>query len=121
MSVLLVALTAFLPKNSQVMRNSVLVPHVSTISEVFAAVVPMEMKKRNWGDPEGKTPLQLYDLETDIHEDRNVAHKHPAIVRQLRALAEKMKEDIGDAGVKGRNQRPAGWVKEPRPQILKNK
>ncbi len=45
-SVLLVALTAFLPKNSPVMRNSVLVPHVSTVSEVFAAVVPMEMKKK---------------------------------------------------------------------------
>jgi hypothetical protein len=48
-----------------------------------------------------------------------VADKHPAIVRQLRALAEEMKKDIGDAGVKGQNQRPAGWVKNPRPQLLK--
>jgi arylsulfatase A-like enzyme len=81
--------------------------------------LPMEMKKRNWGDPEGKTPLQLYDLKTDIHEDHNVADEHPQVVSRLLALAERIKQDIGDAGVKGQNQRPAGWVKNPRPQLLK--
>jgi arylsulfatase A-like enzyme len=81
--------------------------------------LPMQMKKRNWGDPEGKTPLQLYDLKTDIHEDHDVADEHPDVVSRLLSLAEKMKKDIGDAGVKGQNQRPAGWVKEPKPQLLK--
>jgi len=81
--------------------------------------LPMESKKTNWGDPVGKTPLQLYDLKTDIHEDHNVADEHPEVVRRLLSLAAEMKKDIGDAGVKGRNQRPAGWVKNPRPQLLK--
>lgn len=81
--------------------------------------LPMEVKKRNWGEPEGKTPLQLYNLKTDIHEDHNLADEHPDVVSRLLALAETMKKDIGDAGMKGRNQRPAGWVKEPRPQLLK--
>ena len=81
----------------------------------------MEMKKRNWGEPEGKTPLQLYDLKNDIHEDHNVADEHPDVVSRLLSLAEKMRKDIGDAGVKGKNQRPAGWVKEARPQLLKKK
>jgi len=83
--------------------------------------LPMENKKRNWGEPVGKTPLQLYDLKTDIHEDKNVADEHPEVVKRLLALAEKMRKDIGDAGMKGENQRPAGWVKEPRPQLLKKK
>lgn len=83
--------------------------------------LPMEMKKTNWEESEGKTPLQLYDLKNDINEDHNVADEHPDVVRRLLALAEKMRKDIGDAGVKGENQRPAGWVKEPRPQLLKKK
>ena len=83
--------------------------------------LPMENKKRNWGEPVGKTPLQLYDLQNDIHEDKNVADKHPDVVKRLLSLAEKMRKDIGDAGVKGENQRPAGWVKEPKPQLLKKK
>jgi arylsulfatase A-like enzyme len=81
--------------------------------------LPMGNKKINWGEPEGKTPLKLYDLQNDIHEDHNVADKHPDIVNRLLALADKMKQDIGDAGVKGENQRPAGWVKDPKPQLLK--
>ena len=32
-------------------------------------------------DPEG--PIELYDLSTDIHEDRNVADEHPEIVREI--------------------------------------
>jgi arylsulfatase A-like enzyme len=83
--------------------------------------LPMEMKKTSWEESEGKTPLQLYDLETDIHEDHNVADEHPDVVSRLLAIADKMKKDIGDAGLKGKNLRPAGWVKEPRPQLLKKK
>jgi membrane protein required for colicin V production len=45
-SVLLLALTSFLPSNSPVMRDSILAPHVSTISEKFVAVVPKEMKEK---------------------------------------------------------------------------
>ena len=32
-------------------------------------------------DPQG--PIELYDLSTDIHEDRNVADEHPEIVRKI--------------------------------------
>ena len=32
-------------------------------------------------DPEG--PIELYDLSTDIHEDRNEADEHPEIVREI--------------------------------------
>lgn len=32
-----------------------------------------------------KEPLELYDLSTDIHEDRNVAAQHPEIVAKIEA------------------------------------
>jgi len=45
-SVLLIALTAFLPKNAPVMTNSRIAPHVSAASEKMVAAVPLEMKER---------------------------------------------------------------------------
>ncbi len=43
-SVLLIALTAFLPENSPLMRHSRLAPHVSSASEKLVACVPEKMK-----------------------------------------------------------------------------
>ena len=43
--VLLIALTTFLPKNAPVIKNSLLAPRVSAISEKLVAVVPGEMKE----------------------------------------------------------------------------
>ena len=43
-----------------------------------------------------KQPLALYDLETDLGEKTNLLAQHPAIVRQLEALAESYRNDLGD-------------------------
>jgi len=80
--------------------------------------VPMESKKRNWGKPEGKAELLLFDLETDIHEDRNVADQHPDVVQRLLALAERARQDLGDVDRPGKGQRPAGWVDQPAPRLM---
>jgi arylsulfatase A-like enzyme len=40
--------------------------------------------------------LELYDLENDISETNNVIDKHPEVVAQLKALAEKAREELGD-------------------------
>lgn len=48
-SVLLVALTTFLPQKSPVIKDSLLAPHVITVSEKMVAVVPKEMKQK-FGD-----------------------------------------------------------------------
>ena len=45
-SVLLVVFTAFLPKGSPILKNSLLSPYVSLISEKMAKVVPKEMKHK---------------------------------------------------------------------------
>lgn len=43
-SVLLIALTAFLPKNAPVLRHSQLTPHIIATSETLVAAVPEDMK-----------------------------------------------------------------------------
>lgn len=80
--------------------------------------LPMEAKKRNWGDPEGKTELKLFNLAEDIHEDRNVADAHPEAVSRLLALAARAREELGDMERTGKGQRPAGWVDKPSPRLL---
>lgn len=44
-SVILITLTAFLPKNTPVVKNSFLAPHVTMISEKMAKVITPEMKR----------------------------------------------------------------------------
>ncbi|MHC4540668.1 MAG: sulfatase family protein [Planctomycetota bacterium] len=71
---------------------------------------------------EGKTrtsPARLYDLEADLGETRNLAKAHPKVVTRLLALAEKAREDLGDIARPGRNQRPAGFVANPKPRRLR--
>lgn len=82
--------------------------------------VPMESKKRHWGDPEGMTELKLYHLGDDIHEDHNVADAHPEVVKRLTALAEKARVELGDLGREGSGQRPAGWRDEPAPRLMES-
>lgn len=54
--------------------------------------------------------LSLYDLESDPGESKDVAAQHPAEVKRLEALAEKMRADLGDTltGKKATGARPPG-------------
>ena len=81
--------------------------------------VQMENKKRNWGKPEGRQSMKLFNLSNDIHEDKNLALENPVIVERLLKYAEKARADLGDVGVIGEGQRDAGWVDEPFPRLLK--
>ena len=62
--------------------------------------------------PEGKTPLKLFNLAKDIHEDENLADKNPEVVNRLLALAERAREDL--EARPGQGQRKAGWVEKTR-------
>ena len=66
----------------------------------------------------GKTPARLFDLKADLSETNDLAEDRPDVVRRLTEFAEKAREDLGDEGRAGRGQRPAGTVKDPRPQRL---
>ena len=47
----------------------------------------------------------LVDLENDIGETTNVADSHPKVVKRLLAIAESMREELGDYDRVGKNMR----------------
>jgi len=64
-----------------------------------------------------RTGLELYNLDTDLGETTDVAADHPDVVRDLTAVAEAARDDLGDSFLKrpARNARPAGqWKTEAR-------
>ena len=83
--------------------------------------LPLKQKKKNWGEPTPDVLLALYDLQADITETTDVAEQHPDVVKRLLALAERAREELGDVGREGKNQRPAGGITEPKPLLLVSK
>ena len=67
------------------------------------------------GEP--SEPL-LFNVVEDIGSEHNLAAENPAIVARLEALAERAREDLGDVGRPGANQRPPGRVENPKPMTL---
>ena len=59
---------------------------------------------------EKKCGLELYNLERDIGESKNVAEDNPQVVAQLQTLAETMRSQLGDSltSAKGNEVRQAG-------------
>lgn len=68
---------------------------------------PGQYKRRDIG-------LSLYDLENDIGEKENVADKYPDMVKELQALADKCRDDLGDGKISGKNRREPGKVSNQR-------
>jgi arylsulfatase A-like enzyme len=60
---------------------------------------------------------ELYDLESDIGESKNVAKEQPEQVAKLRALAEVMLRDLGDGTADAPGVRDLGRVANPQPMI----
>jgi len=58
--------------------------------------------------------IELYDLSKDISETRNVAIDHPEVVQKIKALAETMRGQLGDALTDrvGTENRPVGIITE---------
>lgn len=56
--------------------------------------------------------VELYDLASDLGETKNVSADHPDVVKELEALAEKARDDIGDVRTRrqGKNTRPVGMA-----------
>ena len=67
------------------------------------------------------TRPRLFHVVEDIGSKRNLAHQHPEVVHRLLALAEAARRDLGDQDRAGQNQRPAGQIDNPKPQLIMNK
>ena len=59
-----------------------------------------------------KTGLELYHLEDDISESKDLASEHPEVVARLSAMADGMRSRLGDklTKVKGAENRAPGKV-----------
>jgi arylsulfatase A-like enzyme len=72
--------------------------------------------------PGNTAPVQqdpeLYDLEADLGETRDVAVAHPDVVRRLMSIAEGAREELGDdrTGQKGNRTRPPGFFERAAPR-----
>lgn len=60
----------------------------------------------------------LFDLYSDPSSSTNVADDRPEIVRELTAIAERARAELGDRGLRGSGQRPPGKVDAPQPATL---
>ena len=60
---------------------------------------------------------ELYNLKHDVGETENLYEKHPEIVAGLNAMADEIRQDLGDerTGIKGRGVREKGVANDPRP------
>jgi arylsulfatase A len=65
---------------------------------------------------------ELYDLDADIGESNNVIANHPDIVKELMAIADSARQDLGDALTEtvGSGTRPVGRVENPKPLAYYN-
>jgi hypothetical protein len=54
-------------------------------------------------------PTQLYNLESDIGEKKNIMKSHPEVVEKLNGYLKAFAKEIAD------NSRPAGFVENAKP------
>jgi arylsulfatase A-like enzyme len=81
--------------------------------------LPLKSKQLNIGGKRGTRAIRLFDLQKDIGETTNVAEDFPKVVKRLVQLAETARNDLGDEGRPGNNQRPVGRVENPQPLVLR--
>jgi len=82
----------------------------------LGVAAPAKAKAKAKAQPGG---LQLYNLDADIGESKNVAAENPDVVKKLQSLAERMKDDLGLDGV-GPGCRALARVPDPKPLIGHN-
>ncbi len=72
----------------------------------------LHVYRPEWGNSAGNRKPLLFHLGNDIGEQNDIAADHPDVVKHLQALAERAREDLGDAvtGRKGANVRPIGTL-----------
>jgi len=80
--------------------------------------LPLDEKYNHGRRNTGSSPLMLCNLNEDIKETTDVSKQYPEVVERLLTLAEKVRHELGDVNRKGKKLRPAGFVSEPKPQVL---
>jgi arylsulfatase A-like enzyme len=75
------------------------------LREEFSDYVKLE-------NPDTVIPRALYDLEHDPGEQKSVLNDHPEVAKELQAMIEAAREDLGDSrrNLTGKNVRPIGEI-----------
>ena len=78
----------------------------------YRSYIGVEPRTDGGGGPYawGRTSFELYDLERDVREQKNVIDLHPDVAERLKKLADEAREELGDADRSGAGQRPCGRV-----------
>lgn len=63
-------------------------------------------------------PARLFNLKDDISETKNLVEQKPDIVKNLKTLAESIREELGDVDRHGKGQRKPGHVANPKPLVM---
>lgn len=61
--------------------------------------------------------LALYNVQTDLAEQNESSAEHPEIVQRLQKFAQTARRTLGDGETRGSEQRDAGHVENPTPQV----
>jgi arylsulfatase A len=77
--------------------------------------LPLEQKYVNLSRRSEPSKLELFNVQSDVHEDYEVSAEQPEVVQRLTILVERARSELGDANRTGQAQRPAGFVQNPQP------
>lgn len=67
----------------------------------------------------GRSELKLFDLSIDIKEEHDLSRQYPDVVQRLLQHAEKIQKELGTPTQKGEKVRPAKYVDNPQPLVMK--
>lgn len=81
--------------------------------------LPLEQKREGLQANRIESPARLFDLQSDLQEEKNVADEHPGIVNRLTVYAERIRADLGEGTEFGQGVRPVGRVENPQAQVKK--
>jgi arylsulfatase A-like enzyme len=83
----------------------------------FATTLQEETHYGKWENPTTRIPPALYNLPLDPAEQKSLLKDHPDIARHLRELADRARQELGDARqhIIGKAVRPIGHVAATRP------
>jgi arylsulfatase A len=76
--------------------------------------LPLDEKLINLAQKTAPAKQELYNVRDDVGELHEVSAEHPDVVARLLALAGRTRGEIGEVGIEGKGQRPAGVLEDPK-------
>ena len=86
---------------------------------IGSSTSPSTAKPASAKPPKKPAPqkLALYNVQTDLTKQHDLAVTHPDIVQRLQTYAQTARQTLGDNETRGTEQRDAGHVENPTPRV----